>query len=91
LQELARSLSNRLQIWDEGRGFPAIREAWSQRALGLGGEVTAMLGTKEIRGVFTGLAADGALLLTAPDGAVTPIHSGEVKFAELESLRRRTQ
>ena len=96
LQEFASRLSNRLKMWDEGRGFPAIRQAWAGQALGLGGSVSAMLGAREITGVFTGLAADGALLLTTPGGAVISIHSGEVKFAELEilrqeALRRKTQ
>ena len=48
-----------------------------------------MLGAREIHGIFTGLAADGALILTAADGAVTHIHSGEVKFAALEALTSR--
>ena len=90
LQELALSLSNRLTLWDEGQGFASIRQAWGERALGLGGEVTALQGAKEIHGIFGGLAADGALILTTPDGQVTHIHSGEVKFAALEILRRKT-
>ena len=77
-------------LWDEGRGFPAIRHAWSERALGLGGKVTATAGTKQVSGTFKGLAADGALLLESNDGALTPIHAGEVSFAELEELRRTT-
>ena len=90
LQELASSLSIRLKIWDEGRGFSGIRQAWGERALGLGGKVTALQGAKEIHGIFTGLAADGALILTAASGAVTQIHSGEVKFAALEAIRKET-
>ena len=90
LQELALNLSNRLKLWEEGRGFPAIRQDWGERALGLGGSVTAMQGTKEIHGVFTGLAADGAVILSAARGAVTHIHSGEVKFAALEAIRETT-
>jgi len=91
LQELDSNLSIRLKIWDEGRGFPMIREAWSARALGLGEAVTAMSGTTEIHGTFSGLAADGALLLEKGDGSVTPIHSGEVKFAALEALRQKAR
>jgi BirA family transcriptional regulator, biotin operon repressor / biotin---[acetyl-CoA-carboxylase] ligase len=91
LQQLDANLSDCLKIWDEGRGFPAIRDAWSARALGLGGEVIATVGTKEIRGTFSGLAADGALILTERDGHASRIHSGEVKFAELEALRNRTR
>jgi BirA family transcriptional regulator, biotin operon repressor / biotin---[acetyl-CoA-carboxylase] ligase len=89
LRELDRNLSRRLQMWDEGRGFHLIREAWASRALGIGAEVSATAGTRQLTGTFKGLAADGALLLEAPGGALTPIHAGEVTFAELEAMRRK--
>lgn len=89
LKELDASLSNRLKIWDEGRGFGAIREAWEARALGLGGGVTAQAGSAVVHGHFTGLASDGALRVTLDDGSEKAIHSGEVSFAELERLRQR--
>ena len=88
LDALDISLSRRLAQWDEGRGFAAIRQDWAQRALGLGGGVTASLGERRMTGTFDGLAADGALILKHPDGTLTPIHAGEVSFAELEALRR---
>ncbi len=91
LRELDASLSKRLKIWDEGKGFANIREAWSARALGLGEAVTATAGTAELHGTFSGLAADGALLLKRADGAVIPIHSGEVKFAALEAQRQKAR
>jgi BirA family biotin operon repressor/biotin-[acetyl-CoA-carboxylase] ligase len=84
LQELDSNLSKRLKIWDEGRGFAAIREAWSEHALGLGGAVSS----GEIHGTFQGLGADGALIMLCADGSRKHIHSGEVKFAELERLRQ---
>ena len=89
LAELDASLTRRLAQWDEGRGFSAIRADWATRSLGLGGGVTASAGTRKLTGTFTGLAADGALLLADADGTITPIHSGEVSFAELEALRRK--
>ena len=88
LRALDRSLKQRLAEWDEGRGFVAIRTAWETRALGLGGAVAATAGTKQLAGTFKALAADGALLLEEASGAITPIHAGEVRFAELEALRR---
>ncbi len=91
LRELDRNLSFRLAQWEEGRGFGLIRAEWARRALGLGGEVTASAGTQDLTGVFKGLAADGALILETADGAQHAIHAGEVKFAELEALRRKTQ
>lgn len=90
LQDLDLNLSNRLKIWDEGRDFAAIRKAWETNALGIGGEVSARAGTSEIRGIFKGLAADGALVIRLPDGAEHSIHAGDVSFAELERLRNPT-
>jgi BirA family biotin operon repressor/biotin-[acetyl-CoA-carboxylase] ligase len=84
LQHLDSSLSNRLKIWDEGRGFSAIRDAWQQRALGLGGQVSA----DAVTGIFEGLAPDGALILRRDHGVRQLIHSGEVRFAELERQRQ---
>ncbi len=90
LEELDASLTRRLTQWDEGRGFATIRDDWSARALGLGGAVTATAGTRQVTGTFSGLAPDGALLLAEAGGTITPIHSGEVSFAELEALRRKS-
>lgn len=87
LRELDTSLSERLKIWDEGRGFSAIRAAWSARALGVGEAAVADMGGNALQGIFEGLAADGALILRLADGSRRSIHSGEVRFATLERLR----
>lgn len=87
-QELDSSLSNGLKIWDEGRGFEAIRGAWTAVALGIGGRVTASVAGETTTGIFAGIAPDGALLLKSDDGRLRPIHSGEVSFAALEELRQ---
>ena len=89
LAELDSHLDHRLAQWDEGRGFMAIRGDWAARALGLGSSVTTTTAGRQLTGTFKGLAADGALLLAEADGTLTPIHAGEVSFAELESLRRK--
>lgn len=90
LTALDRHLTRRLAQWDEGRGFATIRVDWSARALGLGRGVTATVGGKRISGAFIGLAPDGALIMKEENGTLTPIHAGEVTFAELESMRRKT-
>lgn len=90
LQALDASLTRRLAQWDEGRGFATIRADWAARALGLGGAVTATAGGVRMTGTFMGLAGDGALLLGQGDGTTIPIHAGEVSFAELEALRRKS-
>ena len=83
LQKLAVSLWHWLEIWDEGRGFPAIRKAWLERAAGVGKEVSVD-GTI---GRFEGLDTDGALLMTLSDGTRKHIHAGEVRFADIEEMR----
>jgi len=87
LQELDSSLSNRLAMWNEGHGFAGIRRAWLERAFGVGGRVSVQAAEHEISGTFTSIAADGALILTLSGGQQKHIHSGEVRFAELEALR----
>jgi BirA family transcriptional regulator, biotin operon repressor / biotin---[acetyl-CoA-carboxylase] ligase len=87
LQELDASLSYRLQKWDEGRGFATIRQAWGERAIGIGGACTAELAGGDLRGTFRGLAGDGALLLETADGSTRTIHAGDVRFAAVEALR----
>ena len=83
LRTLALSFWNWLKIWDEGRGFPAIRAAWLERTAGVGREVSV----DGLAGRFEGLAADGALLVTLADGTQKQIHAGEVRFADIEKLR----
>ena len=59
-------------------GFAPVRAEWLARAAGLGAAIEARLGSEIVAGVFTGLADDGALLLTRPDASVRAIHAGEV-------------
>jgi BirA family biotin operon repressor/biotin-[acetyl-CoA-carboxylase] ligase len=79
LPKLALSFWNWLEIWDEGRGFPAIRKAWLERAAGVGKEVSVD-GTI---GRFEGLDNDGALLMTLSDGTRKQIHAGEVRLGKI--------
>lgn len=83
LSELSYALARCLEAWNDGAGFPAMRQAWLSHAIGLGGSAS----TGETSGTFTGLASDGALLLTLPDGTSKAIHAGEVRFAALDALR----
>lgn len=89
LKALDSSLTGRLALWDEGRCFAAIRDAWMACALGLGEAVTARQGDEALTGMFEGLASDGALLLRLNDGSLKPIHSGEVGFATREDQKAR--
>ncbi|MBC8038779.1 MAG: biotin--[acetyl-CoA-carboxylase] ligase [Rhizobiales bacterium] len=88
LQILDARLSSQLAIWSEGRGFAAIRDRWMERAAGLNGKAVAVIGEEEVRGIFRGLAADGALILELPGGTQKHIHAGDVRFAAIEALRK---
>jgi biotin-[acetyl-CoA-carboxylase] ligase BirA-like protein len=82
LERLASALAKRLGIWDDGRGFDPIREAWLAHAAGLGEPATA----GALSGTFTGLATDGALLLATGDGKTHHIHAGEVQLTGVARL-----
>ena len=82
-EDVLAKLAGRLGAWYEiwrGRGFAALRDAWLERAAGLGGEIRARLPGNEICGVFENLDQDGALLLRKPDRELTRITAGEVFF-----------
>jgi len=63
-------------------GFPAIADAWTARAHGLGEPCVARLGTETVEGVAEGLDSDGALRLRLPDGRLRRITAGDVFFGE---------
>lgn len=77
VETLAAKLTEWRQRWTHD-GFATIRAAWLARATGLGAPITVRLGDRELAGVFTGLAADGALELKCADGSLTTIYAGEV-------------
>ena len=74
---LAAAFADLRADWRD-HGFAPVRAAWLARAAGLGRRLEARLGSETVPGVFTGLAPDGALLLTLPDASVRAIHAGEV-------------
>ncbi len=55
-------------------GFGPTRDAWLARAAYLGAAVEV----NGVKGVMTGLADDGALLLQQEDGSVTHVRAGEM-------------
>ena len=62
-------------------GFAPIREAWLERAKGIGSIIRVRLPAEEFSGVFEDLDADGALLLRNSDGQ-RRISAGEIMFGE---------
>lgn len=80
LEVYAGCLAHWYGLWAQG-GFPAIRDAWLARAVGLGGPVTVRLARETIRGVFADLDMDGVLLLDPEDGTGRRrIAAGDVFF-----------
>jgi BirA family transcriptional regulator, biotin operon repressor / biotin---[acetyl-CoA-carboxylase] ligase len=83
LEGFAAEFTRWLAIWDEGNGFPAIREAWLQRSVAIGHRVSV----DGIVGKFDGLAADGALLVSLDGAPQKAVYSGEILFPNLQQLR----
>jgi BirA family biotin operon repressor/biotin-[acetyl-CoA-carboxylase] ligase len=61
------------------QGFAPLREAWLARAAGLGERVEARLGRETVRGTFSDLDAEGALVI-ATDAGERRVRAGEVFF-----------
>ena len=78
---LVISMDRTLKTWDQGRGLAAIREAWIDRAQGMGGPVTVNLPERQIHGLFDGIDDEGRLMLAMPDGSRQMIASGDVFFS----------
>jgi len=78
LEALAATLATWLEIWDR-RGFPPIREAWLDRARGLGETLQIRQGEATLSGRFLDLDLDGALVLET-ETDVRRITAGDVHF-----------
>ena len=61
-------------------GFLPVREAWLRRVRGIGAPLTVRLERETITGTFSGIDAQGALIVEAAEGARC-ITSGDVFFA----------
>ena len=81
LEILAAAFERWRRAWTT-RGFPAIAEAWTARAQGLGGRCEARLPDRTLTGVSEGLDLDGALKLRLDDGTLARITAGDVFFGE---------
>ncbi|HYG27566.1 MAG TPA: biotin--[acetyl-CoA-carboxylase] ligase, partial [Caulobacteraceae bacterium] len=79
LTELAEAFERWRSLWASS-GFPAIADAWTARAHGLGEACVARLGNETVEGVAEGLDADGALRLRLADGGTRRITAGDVFF-----------
>ena len=62
LDALADQTELWIELWDNGRGFAAIRQAWLDRAGPIGEAITVNAASGAVSGTYQGLAPDGALL-----------------------------
>jgi BirA family biotin operon repressor/biotin-[acetyl-CoA-carboxylase] ligase len=74
---LGAAMARRIDQWNEGQGFAAIRADWLKRAAGLGKPIRVRLPERELSGCFEGLDEAGRLLLACEDG-LTVVTAGEV-------------
>jgi len=79
VEVLAEAFERWFRTWNM-LGFPAIADAWTARAHGLGEPCVARLGNETVEGVAEGLDGDGALRLRLDDGNVRRISAGDVFF-----------
>lgn len=79
-QALAEETAALLALWENGRGFAAIRRRWLEAAAGLGAPVSVVIGSAVRQGIFRTIDADGRLILEGPDGQTQAIAAGEVHF-----------
>jgi BirA family biotin operon repressor/biotin-[acetyl-CoA-carboxylase] ligase len=73
-------------IWDNGRGFAAIRRLWLERAAGLGERVAIQTGHSTIEGIFDTIDESGCLIVRTAEGKYLPIAAGEVYFGSAASV-----
>ncbi|MEO3431775.1 biotin--[acetyl-CoA-carboxylase] ligase [Inquilinus sp. CAU 1745] len=84
--ELLETYLPRLRFWYDRwalEGFELIREAWLERARGLGGEVRVRLETDSFAGLFEDIDMNGALIVRLGDGTRRRVNAGDVFFPHL--------
>jgi BirA family biotin operon repressor/biotin-[acetyl-CoA-carboxylase] ligase len=81
LTMLAHAFDDWFTRW-RAYGFAPIREAWLNRAAGLGGPIVARLSDRTLEGRFEGLDETGALELLDNDGHLHRIAAGDVFFPQ---------
>ena len=77
---LDEAFHNLLAVWKE-RGMETIRALWLERAAGVGETIRVRLPNEELTGVFAGLDASGALMLSQ-NGETRLVTAGEIMFGD---------
>jgi BirA family transcriptional regulator, biotin operon repressor / biotin---[acetyl-CoA-carboxylase] ligase len=87
IQSYSIALSYRINIWNNGQNFSAIRNAWIQSAIGIGETITMRGTDQHLTGRFEGLTEQGAVILKTPLGPPHILHAGDMHIPSLVSLR----
>ena len=80
LTELSAAFDRWFKLWQAPEGFAAVRQAWLERARGVGETITVRLSKEVLEGTFEGIAPDGALQLRLGGGTTRLISAGDVFF-----------
>jgi BirA family biotin operon repressor/biotin-[acetyl-CoA-carboxylase] ligase len=78
LASLAEAMRRWLTVWDSGRAFHSVRQAWLERAGPIGEMCTVDTGRERIEGAFAGLDAGGALIISDRHGQRRTVTFGDV-------------
>ncbi|MGH1349856.1 MAG: biotin--[acetyl-CoA-carboxylase] ligase [Methyloligellaceae bacterium] len=78
LESLAKATADWLKIWDLGKNFDQIREAWTLRGQKIGSPIKVNSGREIIHGHFAGLNETGGMILQLSTGAYKDVHFGDV-------------
>ena len=70
-----------LGVWDCGRGFAQVRQAWLARAGAVGESLTVDTGRERIAGTFLDLDDTGALVMRDRQGLQRKLTFGDVTLA----------
>lgn len=80
---LAHRMAEALALWDRGRNFAAIREAWLSRAVGIGAGIHVAMTGAEAEGAFETVDSIGRMVVRLADGTRKTISAGDatIRFA----------
>ena len=80
LGTLSQAMHSWLTVWEGGRGFAVVRQAWLERAGPVGERVTVAIGRERMEGTFAGLDAEGALVICDAHGQRRTVTFGDVSL-----------
>jgi len=75
------ALSTRLETW-RTLGFARIRAEWLEHCIGLGQPIVVRTEVSQSKGIFEGLAPDGALIFRKETGELSTVRAADVFFTD---------